>query len=492
MNAGDNLVITTTTPGDDSGNGDQFFNGLEPTINLYDASGNLVATATGNATDGINDVIDWTALTPGSYRVQILGSSPTNVGEYTIGIQGATGGASPFSVTATNPSAGSDLGYQVSTMTVGFNSNILLSSVSTSDFMIGGNDATSVTVLSGNTVSFSFPTTSNDTHEVSISGLESLQGVPMAADKFSFQTDDVAPVVVSSSIADGSVLSPGPLTEVITFNEPIQPSSVSAADISLFGEIRSAGYTPSSISFDPTDTILSINYANLPVDAYQFALVAGPGNFTSIPGVPLQNDFIINFEVVTGTTTVSNMQPVLPLGSLVYQGAQIDNLLVSSSDVDTYNLTIDPKQTLAVVVRPVSPSMTVTVTLISPTGNVIGSATSASPGAPVVLPGVESSKGGTYQIEVSGGPGEYTVTPTLNALIDTAAFGGASHNSIANALPIDPYANKVAGNDTETAVLGAVAGATPTQPLQSPTYSFELDQGRKRPTIVVESLGTAM
>jgi hypothetical protein len=35
VNAGDNLVITTTTPGGNSGNGQQFINDLNPTINLY-------------------------------------------------------------------------------------------------------------------------------------------------------------------------------------------------------------------------------------------------------------------------------------------------------------------------------------------------------------------------------------------------------------------------------------------------------------------------
>ncbi len=424
VNAGDNLVITTTTPGDTSGDGGQFANDLHPTLNVYDADGNLVATATGNASDGLNDVIDWTALTAGSYRVQILGSSSTNLGEYTISIQGATGGVSPFSVTSTNPAAGSDIGYQVSTMTVSFNSNVLFSSASPSDFTIDGNEATGVTAVNGNTVSFSFPTTANGIHSVSISGVESLQGTTMAPDNFTFQTDDVAPVVVSSSIADGAVLSPGPLTEVITFNEPIQPSSVSTSDISLYGEVRGISYTPSSISFDPTDTILTITYSSLPTDDYQFALLAGPANFLSTAGVPLQNNFVINFTIPGGTSTVTGWQPVQPLGSLVYQ-TTIDNLLLSSSDVDTYDLSINPGQTLAVVATPTSSTMSLTVTLISPTGMVLGSATSSSPGAPVIFPGLESSKGGTYQIEVSGGPGEYTITPTLNALIDTAAYGGA-------------------------------------------------------------------
>ena len=115
VNAGDNLVDHDHDARRASASGLQFANDLDPTINLYDASGNLVATATGNAPDGRNDVIDWTALTPGSYRLQIMGASKTNLGEYTISIQGATGGLAPFTVTSTNPAAGSDIGYQVST-----------------------------------------------------------------------------------------------------------------------------------------------------------------------------------------------------------------------------------------------------------------------------------------------------------------------------------------------------------------------------------------
>ena len=158
VNAGDNLVITTTTPGVPSASGLQFANDLDPTINLYDASGNLVATATGNAPDGINDVIDWTALTSGSYRVQILGSSKANLGEYTLSIQGDTGGIGPFQVTSTNPAAGSDLGSQVSTMSVSFSSSVLLSSLSAPvTSRSTATDATSVTVDSGDTVTFLFP-----------------------------------------------------------------------------------------------------------------------------------------------------------------------------------------------------------------------------------------------------------------------------------------------------------------------------------------------
>ena len=71
---------------------------------------------------------------------------------------------------------------------------------------------------------------------------------------------------------------------------------------------------------------------------------------------------------------------------------------------------------------------------------------------------MQSSQGGTYVIQISGGPGEYKLVPTLNAYIDPAAYGGLTNNSIATATPIDPYANKIAGNDDRTAVLGGLSG----------------------------------
>ncbi len=458
VNAGDNLVISTTTPGGTSASGYQFTNDLMPTINLYDANNNLVATATGNASDGRNDVIDWTALSSGSYRVQIVGASKDNLGEYTISVQGATGGVGPFTVTSTSPAAGSDLGFQVSTMTVAVSGSIYLPSVSPSDFTIDGQSATSVAVLDDHDLSFSFPTTANGVHNVTISGLTNLQGVALTPDSFSFATDDVPPVVVSSSIPDGAVLTPGNLTEVITFSKPIQPSSVSTSDIQLYGELRNVFYNPSSISFDPTDTILTISYSSLPSDAYQFTLIAGPGNFLSNAGVPLQNNFVVNFTMPVGTASITGLMSVSPAGSLVYQKT-IDNVLLTPSDVDNYTLAIDPQQTLAVVATPVTSGMTLTVTLISPTGHVLGTATSPTPGAPAVLKGVQSSKGGAYTIQITANiAGEYHLTPTLNALIDPAAYGGTPDNSIANAQPLDPYANSFIAGADRTAVLGAITG----------------------------------
>ena len=172
--------------------------------------------------------------------------------------------------------------------------------------------------------------------------------------------------------------------------------------------------------------------------------------------MPLQNSFVINFTIPGGTSTITGLQPVLPLGSLVYQET-IDNLLLSSSDVDTYNLAIDPHQTLSVIVTPVDQEHDGHGHSDFAQRNRDRHGDVTEPRRSAVLPAVQSAKGGTYQIQVSGGPGEYKVEPVLNALVDPAAYGGPPNTSIATAQPIDPYANKIAGNDDRTAVLGGLS-----------------------------------
>ena len=141
VNAGDNLVITTTTPGGTTASGLQFTNDLDPTINLYDESRQPGRHRHGNAGDGRNDVIDWTALSSGSYRMQIVGADKDNLGEYTISVQGATGGQYAFNVDLDHPAAG-PTSTSAGDMTVTFNNSILLTSVSTDDLQIDGNYAT--------------------------------------------------------------------------------------------------------------------------------------------------------------------------------------------------------------------------------------------------------------------------------------------------------------------------------------------------------------
>jgi len=86
VNAGDNLVLDTTTPSDGPG---EFPNTLNPHIELYDPSANLVASGTALA-DGRNESLSYTALVSGTYLGRVTGESGTT-GEYVLQVQGAAG-----------------------------------------------------------------------------------------------------------------------------------------------------------------------------------------------------------------------------------------------------------------------------------------------------------------------------------------------------------------------------------------------------------------
>jgi hypothetical protein len=80
--AGSSLSLTTSTPSDGSG---EFENTLSPHIQLYDPSGNLVASGTVGG-DGRNETINYTAAVTGAYRIQVSAKSSTQ-GEYVLAVQ---------------------------------------------------------------------------------------------------------------------------------------------------------------------------------------------------------------------------------------------------------------------------------------------------------------------------------------------------------------------------------------------------------------------
>jgi hypothetical protein len=316
VNAGDNLTIDTTTPGGTPANGLQFPNSIDPALDLYDPNGNLVASASGNAGDGRNSHLTYTALATGTYYVRVSRANGTS-GEYTVSVQGATGSQPPFVVTATNPAAGSAINFQPATMTVTLSDSVLFSSAVPADLTIDGKNATGVTPVNSHTVSFSLPALSDGVHSVTISGLVDIHGTTLTPDSFTFTTDTDAPFVVSSSINNGDALPPGDITEVVTFDEAMNPAATTASSFDLFGIYRNVHYAAASFSWNASDTVLTINYKNVPTDAYTLTLFAG--GFSDPAGNTLASDFVVNFTMPLGTASLTGLQPVLPLGSLVYQ-----------------------------------------------------------------------------------------------------------------------------------------------------------------------------
>ena len=158
-------------------------------------------------------------------------------------------------------------------MTVSFSSSVLLSSVSPSDFTIDGNDATGVTVVDDHTVDLHLP--------------DDLQRHPQRVDQRPRRPPGHRRHARQLHLRDrrraaGRRLELDRRRGGALAGSADRGRHVQQADSALVGQhaptscssARSgaSSYTPSSISFDPTDTILTITYSNLPTDAYQFVL----------------------------------------------------------------------------------------------------------------------------------------------------------------------------------------------------------------------------
>ena len=229
-----------------------------------------------------------------------------------------------------------------------FNEPVLGSSLTPGELEVNGVAATAVTLVNANTVDWSIPSTAYatgiDLPNVVTIGADSMgnqvmdvSGQTLTPYSYTFFTTNVAPYVVSSSI-DGSVFSPAPadVTEVVTFSQPMDTAFTTASSFDLYGNYRNVDYAAASFSWDPTGTILTINYASLPDDTYSLTLFAS--GFENVVGIPLASNYTANFAVALGTAAFPTpLTPVLPMGDLIYTGSDT-HVLVTPTDVDSLTL----------------------------------------------------------------------------------------------------------------------------------------------------------
>ena len=297
----------TSPPRTPAGGPNEFVNNFYPELLLYDPNGNLVAIAAGNASDGRNSVIDFTVPDgdAGKWTIEVTPSPNTPMptqGEYGLLVTGATGALSPFVVTSTIPADGA-LVQPPTDYIVTFSQPVLgvLTDPGRADDQRrsrhgghagrrshGGLDDRSCLHRHRQ------PRAQHGGHLGRSGDRPASQGRQRcAARRFTstFTTDNVAPYVVSSSV-DGQVFSPAPanVTEVVTFSEPMNTAFTTAASFDLLGNYRNVHYAAASFSWDPTGTILTINYVNLPDDTYTLTLFAS--GFQDLVGHPLASDYV--------------------------------------------------------------------------------------------------------------------------------------------------------------------------------------------------------
>jgi hypothetical protein len=488
VNAGDHLTLSTATPAGDPQAPFEFHNQLNPALQLYDPSGVLVASDDNSAPDGKNALLSDTTLTTGTYHVRVY-SANNSQGEYVLRVAGATGPRPPFDVTSTNPPANALL-RSLPTITVDFNDSLYMPSVTASSLTVDGMAATGFTINNDHEVTWTLPALSGSgddvAHTIAIAAgaLSNIHGTSVDAFAETIFIDNLPPTVVATSIEEGAVLPIGSLTYQVTFSEPIVTAGVSASSFDLHGDFRNIHYTPTSFSFDATNTVLTIHYASLPDDRYTITLFSsafkdrvlfrldGEPHTPRPPSVPSGDgveggdffvDFALDFGTVAYPTPLTSMDPA---GSLIYDPT-VTNVISFAGDTHGYTLNRDPGQTLTVVVMPGLGGLQATIAVANPSNVVIGSVTAAAAGSDAVLQTIPIPTGGVYTITVGGASstmGLYTAQAILNAAVQNDLHGGPSNNTIATAQDLTSSFTALASGVSRGAVLGKVEGTIPAGP----------------------------
>lgn len=187
------------------------------------------------------------------------------------------------------------------------------------------------------------------------------------------------------------------------------------------------------------------------------------------------------------------LQPVEPRGSLIYTGL-FANLIDAAGDDDRLTLTLDPGQTVTVVVTAAA-ELQPQVELRDGDGALAGSVTAAAPGQAALLQTIRAAAGGTYTITVSGAngtSGSYTVRVLLNAAQEAEDGGGPANDTAATAQDLAAAQLVLATGPMPAdrlAVVGALHPDTQAPAAPADLYRLELTPDQVA-TLTVRSLSS--
>jgi sugar lactone lactonase YvrE len=473
-NPGDKLKISATTPYSDASKPFAPYN-LSLILKLYDPNGNLVATSAASA----NPTLNYTATVFGKYSVQVV-SANGNGGDFTLNVKGATAPAPAFVVTGTNPPAGAHV-KPLSSITVDFNDTILLSSLPTASVTFGGKAATGFVVDNDHEVTWfvqALPPGLNVSYKFAIAGgaVLDIHGVGLSAFSETIIVNTVPPHLTSTSVEEGAVLNVGNLTYTVGFNEPLDPSTFSAASFDLHGLYHNTDYSPVSFSFNANNTKLTIKYSNLPEDAYTITLFSsgitdlagyhldGEPHTPRPPSVPSGNgieggDFFVDFTMrPTGSVALPITFSALGQpGTLIYQGSFTD-VVAPNGASNTYTAKLAKQQTITLDLKSDS-NLQGRIAIYDPSGNLIDSFSASGKGGEVLLQTEPVLTAGTYKIVVTGvnnTAGLFSIQATLNAALEASLHGGPSNGTIGTAQDLSGSFVTLGGAATRGAVLGSI------------------------------------
>ncbi|HNN82512.1 MAG TPA: tandem-95 repeat protein, partial [Accumulibacter sp.] len=276
VTAGQALDIRTTTPFDAPG---EPVNTLDARLELYDPSGNLVASDDNGADgDERNANILYTAASSGRYEVRVIAASSAqaNRGEYILKVNGSvlSPGQAP-TVVASNPAEGANFLNPPTTLTLTLSEGLLATSVEAADLTLSnGAQVTGVTLVDGRTLRFSVsaPNVAGSfAYTLAAGAVQDLQGLGNVAYTGHFTVDHTGAHVVSQN---PEAQASAPFSQMsFTFSEDLDPASVSVADIASFTGPSGNTITVNSVSV--AGNVLTVNFA-AQTQQGQYTMVLGP------------------------------------------------------------------------------------------------------------------------------------------------------------------------------------------------------------------------
>jgi murein DD-endopeptidase MepM/ murein hydrolase activator NlpD len=441
------------------------------TVSLLNPLNNNVITTT---TTSYNGYYAFLNLAAGTYRVRETSPSgwaqstlnPPDITVGTTDLLASPFGVAPLLIVSTTPANGAIVATPPTSFVINFNEAVVPASVLASTLQVNGISATGVS-LNGNNTAATFTFT---TSPVTAQGVQSMvlaantiTGVDGATNTVYSSTFyyDALPLAVTSTTpaAGGTFTLPGSsYTYQVTFNEPIDPATVSTSNLTLSqGTVTAAAVQAGNQSVVYTITGL-VTESTLTVTIPSGTLVDQYDNpvFTAFTGT-------YNLDVGTAPLPTS-LTPVGPSGSQVYTSGT-PGVINFAGDTEKFTLALDPTQTITVLVTPGSSSLQPTVQLSDPSGTSIGSASASGAGQNALLQTIAATTAGTYTITVGGvgSTGSYTLQVYLNAALEAASVGIGSDKTLATAQDLNPSLATVqtsVSKGSHTTVLGSLGQST--------------------------------
>ena len=279
------------------------------------------------------------------------------------------------------------------------------------------------------------------------------------------------PRIIASSIQPDEVIATGNVDLRIQFDAAVSTAGLDSADVRLTSE-RFGDRDFATLDYDVDTETLTVSYLQLGEDDYTLTLSSTA--IRDLDGNELDGeiegfidagvsgdgdaggDFQLNFntDIVTQAFPTP-LAPVLPLGSLVYEGVTSAELS-DGGDEDRFTIDVDAPRNITIIARSTTVS-SLAVSLYQDELTLLETASPLADGMSTVLSSATLPSAGEYTIAVGSndGSGRFDLQIILNAAAELESFGGPRNDSSVSAQDLETaFVNLGDTNVQHAAVLG--------------------------------------